>query len=53
MMTTIYSREYGEEIAYYPDDLSESDTCFGCGCDTGRAYWLIFEGDKLVCVEED
>lgn len=51
-MRTIYSKEYGEDIAYYQSDLYYSDTIQGCGYDTGRPYNLTFTDGQLVDVEE-
>lgn len=52
-MSYIRSKEYGEEICYYLDDLEYSYTVLGCGYDTGKAYNITFdENGKVLEVEE-
>lgn len=47
-MATVYSTEYGEDIQYYVRDLTFYSTIFGCGCDTGRGYYLTFDDDDYL-----
>ena len=47
-MATVYSTEYGEDIQYYVHDLTLCSTIFGCGCDTGRGYYLTFDDDDHI-----
>ena len=42
-MDYIYSEEYGEDIAYYTDDLNYSDSVMGCGMDTGKGYTITVD----------
>ena len=52
-MDTIFSREYNEEICYYPDDIYYSFTIMGVGLLSGHEYKLTFdEDDNLVEIEE-
>lgn len=52
-MDYIRSREFGEEIEYYVDDLNYSDTVMGCGLETGKPYLLTFdETGHVVEIEE-
>lgn len=52
-MTWIHSKEYGEDIEYYEDDLNYSYTVFGCGMDSGKGYNITFdENGKVEEIEE-
>lgn len=47
-MSWIYSKEYGEEIEYYVDDLNYSYVVMGCGLNSGKAYNITFSEDGIV-----
>ena len=49
-MGCIYSKEYGEEIEYYVDDLNYSYVVMGCGLNSGKPYNITF--DEAGDVEE-
>ena len=52
-MDYIYSKEYGEDIAYYIDDLNYSDSVMGCGMESGKAYTITFDRNgKAEYIEE-
>lgn len=44
----IHSKEFGEDICYYPDDLKYSDVVLGCGYETGKAYNITFNQYDMV-----
>ena len=44
-MATVYSSEWHEDIAYYPDDLYYSYTVMGVGYKSGKPYNLTFDDD--------
>ena len=47
-MSWIYSKEYGEEIGYYEDDLNYSYVVMGCGLNSGKGYNITFDADGNV-----
>ena len=47
-MDTVYSTEYHEDIQYYTHDLTYCSTIFGCGCDSGKGYYLTFDDDDHI-----
>ena len=47
-MAYVHSKEYGEDICYYPDDMEYSFTVLGCGYDTGKGYYITFDEDGRV-----
>lgn len=52
-MAYIYSKEYGEDITYYTDDLNYSDSVMGCGMETGKPYMITFDQNgKAEDIEE-
>ena len=51
-MATVYSSEWHEDIAYYPDDLEYSYTVMGVGYKSGKPYNLTFDDDNNL-IEAD
>ena len=47
-MAYVYSKEYGEDICYYTDDLNYSYSVMGCGYDTGKEYTITFDSNGRV-----
>lgn len=51
-MGTVFSKEHGEEICYYLDDLNYSYTVLGGGLKSGKPYEITFDEEgKVIGIE--